>query len=143
MSRFCLSRKLVLVMSVCALFSGGFGALAPAVSYADASWLEMLKPLVKDVIVPGASAGMKRLIEKKMNLKLNPSSTADSSFENMGFMSADNSMSMPEEPTSDNSGTDDSILSMPEEPTYSATSRAESLSPETGFAPPPPPMETP
>lgn len=143
MSHFCLSRKLVTFCSLFSLLLGGSAWLVPSVSYADTSWLELLKPLVKDVIVPGANAGMKRLIEKKMNLKLNPSNHTDSKFDNMDLMNADNGMSMPEEPTANTLTDEDAIMSMPEEPTYSASSSSGNSSVDTDFAPPPPPIETP
>lgn len=142
MSRFCLNRKIVSVFSLFSLVFGGSSLVAPAVSYADASWMELLKPLVKDVIVPGASAGMKKLIEKKMKLKLNSSSDTETTFDNMDFSNMENVMSMPEEPTTETSaeGTegDDNVMSMPEEPTYSASSNGGNVSNDTLSAPPPP-----
>jgi hypothetical protein len=86
---------------------------------------------------------MKRLIEKKMNLKLNPSNNTDSSFDNMDFMNADNGMSMPEEPSAHTLSDDEVMMSMPEEPTYSASSSSRDSSVDTVFGPPPPPIETP
>lgn len=139
MSRFCLSRKWIVGLSVFSLLFGGTSLLAPAPSYADTSWVDILKPLVKDVIVPGANAGMKKLIEKKLKLKLDGSSDTAS---NDSYGSADSVVSMPEEPTTSTSSSsgDDSMMSMPEEPTYSASSGETS---SNDLSSPPPPVETP
>ncbi len=105
----------------------------PGPSYADTSWAELLKPLVKDVLVPGASAGMKKLLEKKMKVKLDNSSSLSTS---PGY---DSVMTMPEEPSvSDGDG----LISMPEEPTYSASWDKEANG-AGALSTPPPPVETP
>lgn len=161
MSRFCLSRKLISGLSLFSLLVGGTPLVTPSASYADTSWMELLKPLVKEVIVPGAEAGMKRLLEKKLKLKLDSS---DNTSETADTYNMDNMMSMPEEPTAastpwDNNGdmmsmpeepmsastTSDGsgdMMSMPEEPVSSSSATiADATSSE--LAAPPPPVETP
>ncbi len=139
MSRFCITRKWIVGLSVLSLVFGSTSMLAPAPSYADTSWVDILKPLVKDVIVPGANAGMKKLIEKKLKLKLDGSSDT-SSYDSYG--SADSMVTMPEEPSSSasSSGGDDTMMSMPEEPTYSASTGETS---NDDLSSPPPPVDTP
>lgn len=103
-------------------------------AYADTTWAELLKPLVKDVIVPGASAGMKKLMEKKMKVKLDSSSDSSSSY------TQENSMTMPEEPMTGSDSGQGGLISMPDESTY----RVSSDNPKsTADAPPPPPVMTP
>lgn len=156
MSRFCLSRKLISGLSLFSLLVGGTPLLTPSASYADTSWMELLKPLVKEVIVPGAEAGMKRLLEKKLKLKLNSSdndstetadmystpqepTTVSTPWNDNGEM-----MSMPEEPMSSSTSGNDSgdMISMPGEPASNgSTTIADAAS--TELAAPPPPIETP
>lgn len=135
MSRFCFNRKWILGFSALSIVFSGTSLVAPASSYADTSWADLLKPFVKDVVVPSANAGMKKLIEKKLKLKLDGSS---SSYDNYN-MTDSSVMSMPEEPTSSSDGAD-SITSMPEEPTYSASTETSS---DASLSEPPPPVQTP
>ncbi len=129
MSRFCMRRQWVVGLCVLSVLLSSHW-VAPTVSYADTSWMDILKPLVRDVIVPGANAGMKKIIEKKLGKKIDGSSTS-----NPNLTTDESVMTMPEEPYSANDSSDD-MISMPEEPTYTSNASAD------GSAPPPP-VETP
>ncbi len=128
---FCRHRFLAVV---CLVFTASqISLVLPGPVYADTSWTELLKPLVKDVIVPGASAGMKKLLEKKMKVKLDNSSGFSTS------SGSDSVMTMPEEPSVSDGG---GLISMPEEPTYSASWDKDSNG-GGALSTPPPPVETP
>ena len=140
MSRFCLSRKWISGFSMFSLLIGGTCLVTPSASYADTSWADILKPLVKDVIVPGANAGMKKLLEKKLKVKIDPSDTSQMMDADSNLNSNDSVMSMPEEPTASSSTSNtDSVMSMPEEPTYSASTGSSGST----LSAPPPPVSTP
>lgn len=139
MSRFCFSRRRMIgAMALAAILGTTWASSAP--SYADTSWVDILKPLVKDVIVPGANAGMKKLLEKKMNMKLNnTNSNASTSTSTSASVTTDTMVTMPEEPMSASNNNSDVTTSLPEEPTYQATATG----PDSVAAPPPPPVTTP
>lgn len=101
-------------------------------AFADTSWAEILKPLVRDVIVPSASAGMKKLIEKKTKVKLAVPGSA------VGSNSTDSVPPMPEEPFSAG-GDSDALLSMPVEPVHAHSEAVGS----SDLSQPPPSVETP
>jgi len=67
MIRFDFFRKKLTSFSLAALFAAGVAVSVPQASFAN-DWMDMLKPLVKDVIVPGASMGMKKLIQREERL---------------------------------------------------------------------------
>lgn len=54
-------------LGLAALLVTGLMSSIPQVSFAN-DWTDMLKPLVRDVIVPGASMGMKKLIQREQRL---------------------------------------------------------------------------
>jgi len=54
-------------LGLAALLVTGLMSSVPQVSFAN-DWTDMLKPLVRDVIVPGASMGMKKLIQREQRL---------------------------------------------------------------------------
>lgn len=132
MPLFCLDCKRLLVFSCLVCIVSAMSSVTSSSAYADTSWSEILKPLVKDVIVPGASAGMKKLIEKKMKVKLDNSSGSSSNY------SHDNVTTMHEEPSSTASSDQSGLISMPEEPTYSASSDNQGNNLGSLSAPPPP-----
>lgn len=133
---FLFRRQFLAVFSLVFCFSQ-MSLVIPDSAYAGTSWAEILKPLVKDVIVPGASAGMKKLIEKKMKVKLdNPSDVSTTP----GY---ENVMTMPEESSPISGPEDGGLLSMPEEPTYSASSDNDPVGSGSLSNTPPPPVETP
>jgi hypothetical protein len=136
MSLFWLCRNRFLAV-ICLVFTFSQLCIAiPGAAYADTSWAELLKPLVKDVIVPGASAGMKKFIEKKMKVKLDkPSEGAASPW-------PESVMTMPEEPSSTAGEDAGGLISMPEEPTYSASWDNQANEADV-LSSPPPPVETP
>lgn len=145
MSRFVTNRKSFI--SLCMVFSlvGGVFTLMPQASYADTSWVDLLKPLVKDVIVPGASMGMKKIMERSE--KKHPESTSasqstssPSTTEAAGASNsswADAAFSTPEEPMHTGS---DAITPTPEEPISTASNPVSSTEEPP---PPPPPVATP
>ncbi|MCE3235747.1 MAG: hypothetical protein K0Q50_1927 [Vampirovibrio sp.] len=146
MSRFVLSRKIVTVLSTASILAGSMMA-APQASYADASWADLLKPLVKDVIVPGASMGMKKLMERnaKKNGTAAPStaSTSESSSTSSNDdTSWQDSFSTPQEPTTSASSGDDGISPTPEEPMSFNEPQYSSVALDPA-SPPPPPVATP
>jgi hypothetical protein len=123
---------------------GSATTLVPQASYADTSWADLLKPLVKDVIVPGASMGMKKLIErseKKHSGSASASTTAteQSTTPDVGASASswvDSAFSTPEEPMSSSA---DVTPSTPEEPISTASNSVSSAE----APPPPPPVATP
>jgi hypothetical protein len=60
-------RRKMTSLSLAAVIASGTMALIPQASFAS-DWMEMLKPLVQNVIVPGASMGMKKLIQREERL---------------------------------------------------------------------------
>lgn len=155
MIRFDLVRKQWTSIGLAMLIAAGLTVSAPQASQAN-DWVDMLKPLVKDVIVPGASMGMKKLIERQARLhpelakfsgSANSTSTAspgitDDFFNNTGSTSTG---------SADSSATSSPAeeFSSPEEPI--STSNADSSFWEVSNAasatdpapPPPPPVATP
>lgn len=138
MSCFVFSRKVFAMFLTTLLLSGSLMMVSSQVSYADASWADLLKPLVKDVIVPGASMGMKKLTQR-MEKKKGGSTSSDSSAAATGDDGSwTNAFASPQEPVSSSSSMD-GVQGTPEEPmntTY--TSSAVDAPP-----PPPPPVATP
>jgi hypothetical protein len=139
MSRFVNNRRIVLLYCAVSIAAGNMVLGSPQSAYAD-GWAELLKPLVKDVIVPGASMGMKKLMER--NNKKQQSDESKSKSEDSGSTDnswADSAFSSPEEPISTGSG-DDMIMSTPEEPISFSSQQTSPMDPPP---PPPPPVETP
>jgi hypothetical protein len=125
---FDLVRVKITSLGLAALVAGSMLVAAPQASFAS-DWMDLLKPLVTNVIVPGASLGMKKFIqhEEKMHPELagkvggsssSASTTSNSSsessgngmdqfFDNSSATSSDSattaSFASPEEPISSNS----------------------------------------
>jgi hypothetical protein len=131
-------------------------------SYADGSWADLLKPLVKDVIVPGASMGMKKLTQHMQKKQADGQTSTDPNVMNVtsdgstswtdAFTSATSNttsttstnsgdpFSMPEEPMS-TSSSEAGMNSKPEEPmNMSYAAPTSDIEPPP---PPPPPVNTP
>lgn len=60
-------RRKMTSLSLAAVIASGTMAIIPQASFAS-DWMEMLKPLVQNVIVPGASMGMKKFIQREERL---------------------------------------------------------------------------
>lgn len=142
MSRFVLSRNIVTVISTASIIAGSILVSCPQASYADASWADLLKPLVKDVIVPGASMGMKKLIErnaKKHGTSDSSSSASESSTSTSSDTSWQDSFATPQEPITSSAGNnEDDISPTPEEPMSASEHQYTSSAMDPASAPPPP-----
>jgi hypothetical protein len=155
MIRFDLVRKKYTSMALATVMATGLMVSVPQVSLAS-DWMDLLKPLVKDVIVPGASMGMKKFIQHQE--KLHPelakfsgnnsssststtSSSMDDFFNNTGSSSSSstsstgNEFSSPEEPISTSNAGSSAGASV-----WEATASAAATDPAP---PPPPPVATP
>jgi hypothetical protein len=150
MIRFDLVRKKWTSFSLALLMAAGLMVSVPQASHAS-DWVDLLKPLVKDVIVPGASMGMKKFIARQQKLhpelaNFNNSSDSSSSTTSSAIDDFFNNTG-----SSGSSTTSSSVseFSSPEEPI--STSNAGSAFWETSTSasatdpapPPPPPVATP
>jgi hypothetical protein len=68
MSHAALFKTRFLAMGVAALLAGNLMIAIPAASYAD-DWGDILKPLLKDVLVPGAKLGVQKWAEHQQKKK--------------------------------------------------------------------------
>jgi hypothetical protein len=64
MSRFIFERRTFLAITTAMALLGGSLAYVPQDAHAASEWSEILKPLVKDVLIPGAKLGVKKFSER-------------------------------------------------------------------------------
>lgn len=136
MIRFVFHRKALLATGLMTVLFSSVVSIQPC--QADTSWTDLLKPLVKDVIIPGASAGMKKWVQKKIDSKTNTINQTDSSAE---VITIDpNTSTSAEVITVDpNSATNADITIPTPEPTSSSSSVATFSATDNPPPPPPPP----
>lgn len=119
--------------------------MAPQIAHADSSWVDLLKPLVKDVLVPGATMGMKKLKERNDH-KLGIYKESDASNNPDAFSSSANDAAnsfTSEEPITHNSNDfEDRTVPTPERGASESIS-SDASEAKASALPPPPPVETP
>lgn len=152
MSRFVFRfRHVAVVFCTLGLIAGG-ATVGTSAAHAETSWSDILKPLVKEVLLPGASMGMKKLMEhneKKHGVvaKAAAESTATASTGSSSTAGSTGSNSWtefasPQEPMPDNG----SSFTLPDEPTTASASTSADQHYTASIAappPPPPPVATP
>ncbi len=148
---FVFARLKVLPIMLSVLFASEFCVSASQQCFAS-DWVDLLKPLVTNVIVPGASMGMKKLIQHEERVhpeltgKLDTKGTSASSLTETGKPSSTANAQFFE------NNVPDASFSSPEEPISSNVNGASSseywaavhnTSASEPAPPPPPPVSTP
>jgi|GEM_PF-2998974 len=147
-------------LGLAALLVTGLMSSVPQVSFAN-DWTDMLKPLVRDVIVPGASMGMKKLIQREQRLHPELAKTSNGSttgatsagtttagmdefFNSSGSAStsssATNQFASPEEPMSNSPISSSNVGGTAGSEFWAASHSASATEPAPA---PPPPVATP
>ena len=149
-------------LGLAALLATGLMSSLPQVSFAN-DWTDMLKPLVRDVIVPGASMGMKKLIQREQRLHPELAKTSNGSaagaastgtttagmdefFNSSGasssaFSDTTNQFASPEEPMSNSPISSSNVGGSTSGADFWAVSHSASATEPA--PPPPPPVATP